>query len=122
MDEGKREWGLHAKFVQSVVPAGQWSDDAPFDIARALGIEKDDATPRPVIMLSYDGRALPFLAFGKLVFRQLDLDLVQPIPAVMRDPARAQLVSGLVLEESKPPLLVLDTALLLSMAEETLPI
>src|SRR5438552_18196699 len=110
MGRGKTEWGLYAKFVERVVPADRASDVSPFDIARALGLARDDS-PWPVIMLAANGHTHPFLAFGKLAFRQVDLDLVQPVPKMVRDPAKAQLVSGIVMGESGPPLLVLDTAL-----------
>jgi len=116
---GNAQWGVHAKIVHNILSHEEWSGTTPFDIADALGlVTNDEDVERPVLLLASDGAVLPFRAFGKLSFRQLDMSQVQPIPAIVRHPAKKQLVSAVILEESGPPLVVLDPVVLLSMARE----
>jgi len=118
VERGRAQWAIHAKVVHSVVSAEEWNGVSPFDIAGALDLHLDGDWP--VFLLSGEGTLLPFRAFGKLVFRQLDVDRVQPVPAIVRSPKKRQIVSGVVLEEGGPPLVVLDPATLLAMAKEAL--
>ena len=128
VDRGRAQWALHAKVVHSVVSSQEWTGTSPFDIAEALQLEPgdgsdsgDDAPPSgawPVILLAAEHDLVPLRAFGKLVFLQLDVDLVQPVPAIVRSPHIRQIVSGVVFADKGPPVVVLDPATLLSMAKE----
>src|SRR5689334_6489935 len=80
IERGPLQWALHAKLVQRVISAQEWSGTPPFDIARALELEASE--DREIILLAAEGASVPFRAFGRLSFRQLDVDLVQPVPAI----------------------------------------
>jgi hypothetical protein len=118
VERGHAQWALHAKVVLSVVSSQEWTGAPPFELAEALDLEPGGQWP--VMLLAAEGTILPFRALGRLVFRQLDFDLVQPVPAIVRSPRKRQVVSGVVLEERGPPLVVLDPAALLAMAKEAL--
>jgi hypothetical protein len=119
VDRGQTQWAVHARIVHNIVSHHEWTGNHPFDIADALGlVTNDEDVERPVLLLASDGAALPFRAFGKLSFRQLDMSQVQPIPAIVRNPGKKQIVSAVIFEESGPPLVVLDPVMLLSMARE----
>jgi hypothetical protein len=116
IERGPAQWALHAKLVQRVISAQEWSGAPPFDIALAL--ELDIERDGQIILLAAEGATVPLRAFGKLSFRQLDVDLVQPVPAIVRNPGKRQVVSGIVFEGERRPLVVLDPATLLAMAKE----
>jgi hypothetical protein len=118
VDRGSKQWALHARLVHNVVDRREWSGAPPFDIAAALGLSDEDRAERPVLLLESDGGPIPFLAFGRISFRQLDAARVQPVPAIVRNPLERQLVSAVVLEDDGPPLVVLDPVMLMSMAKE----
>jgi hypothetical protein len=119
IERGKARWALHAKVVHSVISSEEWTGATPFDLARALDLESSG--DGPVILLAGEGNAIPCRAFGKLVFLQIDVDLVEAVPAIVRSRSRLQIVSGVVLEAGGPPLVVLDPAALLAMAKEAAP-
>lgn len=119
IERGKARWALHAKVVHSVISSQEWTGAAPFDLARVLDLEPSGDWP--VILLAGEGTPLPCRAFGKLVFLQIDVELVEAVPAIVRSRSRRQIVSGVVFAAEGPPLVVLDPAALLAMAKEAAP-
>jgi hypothetical protein len=119
VDRGDKQWAVHARLVHNIVDRREWSGARPFDIAAALGLPADDdGALHPVLLLATEGSPIPFLAFGKISFRQLDAARIQAVPSIVRDPLERQLVSAVVFEEGGPPLVVLDPVMLMSMAKE----
>ncbi len=115
-------WGVHAKLVKSIVSERDWSGARPFEMAEALGVsvEQDDS-PHPILVLATDEGSLPFRAFGRLLFRQLDVASVLPVPMLVRCPGKRQPVTGIAFQENGPPLVVLDWIALLAAAREGTP-
>jgi len=115
-------WGIHAKLVKSIVSQRDWSGAPPFEMAEALGLcAEDDDAPHPILVFATDEGTVPFRAFGRVLFRQLDVASVLPVPALVRCPGKMQPVTGVAFQESGPPLVVLDWMALLAMAREGAP-
>jgi hypothetical protein len=101
------ELGLVASAVREIVPAHAWQGDPPVDLLEAtIGKPAGAGDARVLVVARAEGEPLVVRVVGRLRMQNLPQTAAMPLPPLLAPHARW--VSGVVIPDDAPPIVVVD--------------